>query len=148
MIVRQHVCQLGADHEEALCVGLGGDDLQQRDQLAGGGQPILHQAVVAELEQLFDPDARGAEDLDDRPSPKGVVLFEGQVAAPAGGLVSPTRRPRWHGAHEGRSCSGEGLAGPARARPRGGRRPPCDGGRRGHEGGQHRQELAGAGVHA
>ena len=37
--------------------GLGRRDLQQRDELAGGGQPVLGDAVVAELAEFFEPDA-------------------------------------------------------------------------------------------
>jgi hypothetical protein len=32
-------------------------DLQQRDQLAGVRQPVLDQAVVAQVGQFFDSDA-------------------------------------------------------------------------------------------
>jgi hypothetical protein len=38
-------------------VGLGGGDLQQWHQLADSRQPVLDQAVVAELEEFLDPDA-------------------------------------------------------------------------------------------
>jgi hypothetical protein len=37
--------------------------------------------VVGELEELLDPDAPGGpQDLDGRPSPKGVGFLAGQVA--------------------------------------------------------------------
>jgi len=55
----EHVGEFGADDQQPPGVGLGRGDLQQRDQLAGGGQPVLDQAVVAELDQF--PDLRGAE---------------------------------------------------------------------------------------
>ena len=87
MMVREHVGQFGADHQQPFGVGLGRRDLQQRDELAGGGQPVLHQAVVGELEQFLDADAGGAQHLDDGPGPERVVLLEGQVAAFAGGRV-------------------------------------------------------------
>ena len=48
----QGVGEAGADQQEPLGVGLGRGDLQQGDQLAGARQPVLDQAVVAELEQL------------------------------------------------------------------------------------------------
>jgi len=46
----QHFGEFRADYEESFGVGLGRHDLEQRDEFTGGGQPILHQAVVAELE--------------------------------------------------------------------------------------------------
>jgi hypothetical protein len=52
----EHVGELGADDQEPLGVGLGRGDLQQRDQLAGGGQPVLDEAVVAELDQFLGAD--------------------------------------------------------------------------------------------
>jgi hypothetical protein len=51
------VSELGADQEQPFGAGLGQRDLQQRDQLAGGGQPVLGDAVVAELAEFFEPDA-------------------------------------------------------------------------------------------
>jgi hypothetical protein len=57
---RKDVGQLWRDDQQALGVGLGRGDLQQRHQLAGARQPVLHQAVVAELDQFFDADAGGA----------------------------------------------------------------------------------------
>ena len=50
MMVAEHVGQLRADDQQPLGVGLGRGDLQQRDELAGGGQPVLDQAVVDEFE--------------------------------------------------------------------------------------------------
>ena len=100
----EHVGELGADDQEPFGVGLGRGDLQERDELAGGGQPVLDQAVVAELEQFLDPDAGGAEHLDDRPGPEGVVFFAGQVAAfPGGGVIGPDACPcRERGRRSGR----------------------------------------------
>ena len=46
----EDVGEFGADQQEPFGVGLGRGDLQQRDELAGGGQPVLDQAVVGELE--------------------------------------------------------------------------------------------------
>ena len=53
----EHVGQFGADDQQPLGVGLRRGDLQQRNHLAGVGQPVLHQAVVAEFEQFLDSDA-------------------------------------------------------------------------------------------
>jgi hypothetical protein len=53
----EHVGQLGADDQEPLGVGLGRGDLQQRDQLAGGRQLVLDEAVVGQLGELLDADA-------------------------------------------------------------------------------------------
>ena len=77
---RKHVGELGRDDEKAFGVGLGGRDLQQRDELSARRQPILDETVVGELGELFDADAGVAQHLDRRPGPKGPVLFEGQVA--------------------------------------------------------------------
>lgn len=49
----------GADDQEPLGVSLVRSDLRQRDEPAGGGQPILGQAVVGQLGQFLDPDSRG-----------------------------------------------------------------------------------------
>ena len=56
MIVREHIGEFGRDDQEPFGVGLGRGDLQQRDQLAGRGQPVLDQAVVAEFGELLDAD--------------------------------------------------------------------------------------------
>jgi len=53
----QHVGQLRGDDQQPLDVGLGRGDVQQRDELAGVGQPVLDEAVVGQLGQLLDPDA-------------------------------------------------------------------------------------------
>ena len=98
----QDVGELRADDEESFLVGLGRGDRQQRDQLAGGGEPVLDQAVVRELGQLLDPDAGVAQDLDGGPGPERVVLLAGQVAALAGaGVLGPD------------AAGGPGHAGPA-----------------------------------
>ncbi|HEY1668615.1 MAG TPA: hypothetical protein VGG54_23220 [Trebonia sp.] len=41
----EHLPELRRDLQQALGVGLGRGDLQQRDKLAGAGQPVLHQAA-------------------------------------------------------------------------------------------------------
>ena len=61
---RQYVRQLRGYDQKSLLICLGGDDLQQGDDLAGGGQPVLDQAVVADLQEFLDPDAREPQDLD------------------------------------------------------------------------------------
>jgi hypothetical protein len=73
----QGVGEFGADDEEPFGVGLGRGDSQQGDQLAGGGQAVLDQAVVGELGEFLDPDAGVAQDLDDGPRPERVVFLAG-----------------------------------------------------------------------
>jgi hypothetical protein len=90
---RQDVSELGADDQKPFGVGLGRGDLQQRDELAGGREPVLDQAVVRQLGELLDPDAGMAERLDGGPGPEGPVLFEGQVTTAAVGRP-PVPRPR------------------------------------------------------
>src|SRR5207248_8944575 len=102
---------------------------------------------MAELEELFDADARGAKNLHDRPGPEGSFLLEREVAAPAGGILDPDAVSPGP-AHEGRSRGGEGLAGSSSTsgiEEFGG--PPAIALERGHERGEHRQTLTGAGVH-
>ena len=74
----------GDTTRKSLLVCLGRDDLQQGDDLAGGRQPVLDQAVVADLQDFLDPAAREPEDFHGGPCPERVVVFEFQVAAPAG----------------------------------------------------------------
>ena len=64
----EYVGQFGADEKETFGVGLGRGDLEQRNQFSGGREAILDQAVMAELEELLDPDAGEAQDerQDDR----------------------------------------------------------------------------------
>jgi hypothetical protein len=86
----QGVGELGTDDEEPFGVGLGRGDGQQRDELAGGGQAVLDQAVVRQLGEFLDADAGVAQDLDDGPGPERVVFLAGQVPPlPAGGLLGP-----------------------------------------------------------
>ena len=111
----EHVGELGADDQQPLGVGFGRDDLQQRHQLAGAGEPVLHEAVVAELDQLLDADAGGAQDLDGCPGPECAVFFCGEVAAfPAGRVAGPDVKGGAGGgrAEQGRSRGGDGVAGP------------------------------------
>ena len=53
----EDIGELRADQQQSFYAGLGRRDLQQRDELAGGGQPVLGDAVVAELAEFFEPDA-------------------------------------------------------------------------------------------
>ena len=73
----QDIGELGADDEEPFGVGLGRGDGQQGDELAGGGEAVLDQAVVGELGEFLDPDAGVPEDLDDGPGPERVVFLAG-----------------------------------------------------------------------
>jgi hypothetical protein len=86
----EHLPELRRDQQQALGVGLGRGDLQQRDKLAGAGQPVLHQAVVGQLCQLLDPDAGRAQHFHHGERPERVLFFLAQVAALAvGRVVSP-----------------------------------------------------------
>jgi len=148
----EHVGQLGADDQEPLGVGLGRGDLQQRDQLAGGRQLVLDEAVVGQLGEFLDPDAGVAEDLDRGPGPERLVLFEGEVAVlaaagvlcpgPAGGGVGPG----WPA--QGLAGRGEQLAGRGAL---GGAQPFCGclpvGVHFGQQRGKDRDALAGPLVH-
>ena len=69
-------------------------DLKQWHELTAGGEPVLHQGVMAELEQLLNTDSfsRGehtgsTQHFDDGPDPERVVLFAGQISAFAGGRI-------------------------------------------------------------
>ena len=50
----QHLRQFRSDHQKPLGVGLGVGDLQQPDQLSGGRQPVLDEAVVRQFGQFFN----------------------------------------------------------------------------------------------
>jgi hypothetical protein len=78
----QHGDQLGAHGDEAFGVGLGRDDVQQRDQRVGRGRGVVAQRELGELEQLLDPDTGVAQGLDDRPGPERVLLQHGDVRPP------------------------------------------------------------------
>ena len=111
MISDEHLGELWADHEEPLRIGLRRHDLQQWDQLAGRREPILHKAVVAELEELLDPDPGVPQDLDGRPRPEGVPFFKRKVASFAGGEVVHPDAISSRVPDEGRPCKAEVLAG-------------------------------------
>src|ERR1035437_1530163 len=84
---RQYVRQLRGYDQKSLLICLGRDDLQQGDDLAGGRQPVLDQAVVADLQEFLDPDAREPQDFDGSPCPEGVIVFHAEVPALAAGRV-------------------------------------------------------------
>ena len=120
-------------------------------QLAGAGEPVLDQAVVAELDEFLGADAGGAQDFHGRPGPEGAVFLGGEVApVPGGRVVGPDagRGGRGDGAGQGRSCGGEGAAGPGSAG--GVQQGFCVGvlaGGGADQGGQDREPFAGPGVH-
>lgn len=65
--------ELGADDQEPFLVGLGRGDLQHRDHLACGGQPVGHERSVGDLEDFFNTCAGVAQDLDHGPRPERAV---------------------------------------------------------------------------
>jgi hypothetical protein len=147
----EHISQFGADHQQPFGVGFGRGDLQQGHQLAGGRQPVLHQAVVAELDQFLDADAGGPEHFDDRPGPERVAFFGGEVAPFAGAAVlSPDVDAAVLGGRAGQGLpgSGEGIARPGVAGgvQQGLGMAVVPGGGLGQDR-QHREPFAGAGVH-
>ena len=147
----EYVGELGADDQEPLGVGLGRDDLQQRHQLAGARQPVLHEAVVAELHEFLGADAGGAQDLDGGPGPEGAVFLGAEVAPFPGGRVAGPDADGGglgDGTDQGRTGSGDDAAGPGIA----GGLQQCPGvgvlpGGGADQDGQDREPLAGAGVH-
>ena len=131
-------------------VGLGGGDLQQRHDLAGAGQPVLDQAVVADFQQFLDPAAGEAQDFHGRPGPERVVVFVAEVAALARGWVAGPDLPGGPGggpgqrlARGGECLAGRGLAGGLQER--GGVLAPLVDGPGQHR--QDRQPFAGPRVH-
>jgi hypothetical protein len=92
--------QLSRHRNDALAVGLGRGDHQQRDDLAIGAL-LLADAEVGELEELLDPDAAVPQDLHGRPFPEGQFLIDGEVedlvcgkvADPDAGLPAVTLAP-------------------------------------------------------
>ena len=70
----------------------------------------MHEAVVAELAELFDADAGGAQHLDDRPRPERLFFFDADVTASgAQRVLGPDARP--FTPDRCRACDGEALAG-------------------------------------
>ncbi|MFI8850185.1 hypothetical protein ACIGW3_08325 [Streptomyces sp. NPDC053499] len=76
----------GGDQQDAFLVGLRRGDLHQRDHFAGRGQPVLQDAVVAELQHLLDPDAGVPQHFDRGPGPESSVLGGFEVGPSAAGL--------------------------------------------------------------
>ena len=149
----EDVGEFRADHQQPFGVGLGRGDLQQRDEFAGAGQPVLDEAVVGQLGEFLDADPGVAQDLDRGPGPERAVLFAGQVAALAGaGVLGPDPAGWASGFMAGRRsvcpAGGEQLR---RARwPAAALQPPaaaCGRRRPRRTGGQHRQPFAGPLVH-
>ena len=83
----EDVGEFGADQQQSFGVGLGRRDLQQRDQLAGAGQPVFGDAVVAEFEQFLAADAGQPQDFDGGERPERFLVLVGQVAPFAGDEV-------------------------------------------------------------
>jgi hypothetical protein len=107
--------KFGTDQQQPFGAGLRRRDLQQRDQFSGRGEPVLGDAVVAELAEFFEPDAAVAQDLDERPRPEGFAFLARQVGArsaaggageDASGVSGGGREPA-----EGLPAAGEGTAG-------------------------------------
>jgi len=71
----------------------------------------LHQAVVAELGQLLDADAGGAQHFHDRPGPECLAFFGGQVAAFAGPRVIGPDAGGGRGDRAGQGLPGGGDGG-------------------------------------
>ena len=71
-------------------IGLGRDDVQQRDYLTGAVVPVLDQAVVGDLAEFLDPDACLVKGFGARPRPERVVFGRGQIGThAAGGIFGP-----------------------------------------------------------
>src|SRR5262249_24482914 len=146
----EHVGEFGADDQQPVGVGFGRGDLQQGDELAGGRQPVLDEAVVGQFGEFLDPDAGGAQDFDGRPGPERAVLFGAQVAPLAGGQVVGPDAGGAAGGGAGQGLpggggdvAGAGIAGGVQQRGRAGMLL-------GGAADQHRQDrepFAGPGVH-
>ena len=83
----QHAGQFGADQQQPFLIGLGGQDLQQRDEFVGVGQPVGDQGEVGDLQQFLEADPGVAQGFDDRPRPERVVLALRDLDGLAGGEV-------------------------------------------------------------
>jgi hypothetical protein len=149
---RQDIGQLGADQEQSLRIGLARGDLQQRDELAGRGQPVLGDAMVSEFQELLAADPGQPQDLDRGEAPERFFFLIRQVAALAGsGVLGPHVPPVGlgrDGPAERRVSALDDLAGRCRhggLQVAGGRVPAV--GRGACEDGQDGQPLAGPLVH-
>ena len=88
----EHAGEHRAYDDQALLVGLGRDDVQQRDYLIGAVVPVLDQAVVGDLAELFNPDACLVEGFGARPGPERVVFGAVRSArTPLAGSSAHTR---------------------------------------------------------
>ena len=74
MMLARTLASSVAHQQESFLIGLRGDDLQHRHDLAGVGQLVGEQPEVGDLQQFLDADPGVAQDLDDDPSPERVVL--------------------------------------------------------------------------
>ena len=83
----EHAGEHRAYYDQALLVSLGRDDVQQRDYLTGAVVPVLDQAVVGDLAELFNPDACLVEGFGARPGPECVVFGCGEIGTHAAGRV-------------------------------------------------------------
>lgn len=106
----QDLGQFWADEHDSLLVGLGGSDLQQWDDLAGGGQPVLDHRVMADLQHLLDAGAGVVEKLHRRPGPERAMLGLTEMAKSA--LLVPRASGRHVvGTKENRFADREGGTG-------------------------------------
>ncbi|MFH8446881.1 hypothetical protein ACH4D3_37425 [Streptomyces sp. NPDC018026] len=86
----EDVSEFRANQQESLGVGFGRGDLQQRDDLASGREPVLGDAVVCEFQEFLVANAGQTQDLDHGERPERFLFFIGQVSpAPAGDLLGP-----------------------------------------------------------
>ncbi|WP_329073647.1 hypothetical protein [Streptomyces niveus] len=105
----QDIGEFGADEQDPFLIRLGGGNLKEGDDLAGGGQAVLDHRVVAEFQHLLDAGAGVAQDLHCGPGPERPVLGGVEVeqnpvpvaGRGAGGI---------HRADEHRVVDGEGGA--------------------------------------
>ncbi|WP_225993415.1 hypothetical protein [Actinomadura rudentiformis] len=79
--------QLGAHRDDALAVGLGGGDDQQRDDLSVGTL-VLPDAEVGQLAELFDADPRMPQSFNAGPVPERDLFLGLGVENLAGGRVA------------------------------------------------------------
>ncbi|MFE9009859.1 hypothetical protein ACFYOY_48885 [Streptomyces sp. NPDC007875] len=106
----QDIGEFGADEQDAFLVRLGRGDLEEGDDLAGGGQAVLDHRVMAEFQHLLDAHTRVAQDLRCGPSPEGPVF--GEVEVPKGSvLIAGGGGGGVSRADKHRAVDGEGRAG-------------------------------------
>jgi hypothetical protein len=74
MIALKTLASSGLINIQPLGVGLRRRALQQRLQFAGAWQAALNEAVMGEFKQFLDANSGVPQHLDDRPSPKRMLL--------------------------------------------------------------------------